>query len=213
MNLRQKRITSVIALLLVFSTTQVYVSVSFAKPQPLPALSVTAPVVPPQQITGSLTTQGNKPITVNGVSATSGATVVSGASIETPDAVGGTVNLGSLGTLQIDPNTKLILEFQDGSVKVRLLQGCVTLRTRKGTIGEVDNSGGAAGKTDPTLDGLVKTCAPGSVATVPAATADRGGLFGLGTAATLAIVGGAATAVLVSLLSGGTNPSSSTPTL
>jgi hypothetical protein len=208
MNSRQKRITSAIALFLVFSTTQIYVSVSFAEPQPLPVLSATAPAVPPQQITGSLMTQGNKLITVNGVSATSGATVVSGASIETPDAVGGTVSLGSLGTLQIDPNTKLTLQFQNGSVKVMLLQGCVILHTKKGTTGEVDTSQGAAGKSDSAVDGLVKTCAPGSVATVPATAAGRGGL---GTAATVAIIAGGATAVLVPILSRGTNSSPSTP--
>src|SRR6266853_4148555 len=141
MNLRQKRITSAIALFLVFSTTQLYVSVSFAGPQPLIVRrEVAAPA--PQQATGSLTTHNNRPITVNGAAASGGTTIISGASIETPDGVGATVNLGSLGSLQIDPNTKLTMEFQLGSVKVMLLQGCVILRTRKGTSGEVDNPQG-----------------------------------------------------------------------
>jgi len=126
MNLRQQRITTAIALFLVFSTTQLYVSVSFAGPQPSTVGSEVA-VPAPQQATGSLTTHDNKPITVNGAAASSGTTIVTGASIETPDGVGGTVNLGSLGSLHIDPNTKLTMEFQQGSVKVMLLRGCVIL--------------------------------------------------------------------------------------
>ena len=209
MTLRQKRITSAIALFLVFATTQVYVGVSFAGPEPNSVrVEVTAPA--PQQVTGSLSTQGNKPITVNGANAISGATIVSGASVETPDGVGGTVNLGSLGSLQIDPNSKLTLEFQNGSVKVMLLQGCVTLHTKKGTSGEVDTSQGVLGTSDVARDGLIKVCAPGSVATAPAAAAGPGGLFGLGTAATVAIIAGGATAVIVPIVTRGANPSPAT---
>jgi hypothetical protein len=208
MNLRQKRITSAIALLLVFSTTQVYVSVSFAGPQPLPALNVTAPTVPQQPATGVLTTQGNKPITLNGASAISGATVVSGASIETPIEVGGTVNLGNLGSLQIDPNTKLTLEFQNGSVKVMVLQGCVHLRTRKGTTGEIDTSKGVSGTADGSRDAQLDVCDP-SIATAPAAAAGPGGLSP--TAGVLIGAAGMGAGVLIPLLTGGTNPSPGAP--
>lgn len=204
MNSRQQRISRAIALFVVFSTTQVYVGVSFAGPQPSAARSEVA-LPTPQQTMGSLTTQGNKPITVNGAAAISGATVVSGASIETPEGVGGTVNLGALGSVQIDPNTKLTLEFQNGSVKVMLLQGCLTLRTKKGTAGEVDTSQGAVGKSDPAKDGVVQVCAPGSVATAAAAAAGGGGLFGLGTVATVAIIGGGIAAVVIPIATRGTN--------
>jgi len=91
------------ALFLIFSTIQVYVGVTFAGPQPITENRKEVSMASPQQATGSLVTQGNKPITVNGVAATSGTTIISGASIETPDGVGGTVNLGTLGSLQFGP--------------------------------------------------------------------------------------------------------------
>jgi hypothetical protein len=208
MSSRQKRITSAIALFLVFSITQVYVGVSFAGPQPTAAANENS-LPAPQQTTGILSTQGNKPITVNGATAASGATLVSGASIETPVAVGATANLRNLGSLQIDPNAKLTLEFQNGSVKVMLLQGCVTLHTRKGVSGEIDTSQGVAGKTDPAKDGLLKVCTPGSDRAPAVRT--TGGLFGLGTAATIAIIGGGATAVILPIIIGGGNSSPQSP--
>lgn len=210
-NSKQKSITTAIALFLVFATAQLYTGVSFAAREAGSAL--TLPAVP-QQATGSLTTQGNNPINVNGVSAVSGATITSGASIETPAGVGATVNMGGLGSLQIDPNTKLTVEFQNGSIKVMLLAGCVTLHTKRGTTGEVNGPQGPLGKTDPAKDDSLKVCAPGAAATVPPTTAGGGGgLFGLGTAATVAILAGGAgvTAAALTLGGRGTNPSGSTP--
>jgi hypothetical protein len=208
-NSQQKSISTAVALFLVFSTAQLYTRAGFAAPVAGPDL--TLPVMP-QQITGGLTTDGNKPISVNGVSAVSGATVVSGASIETPAGVGATVKLGSLGSLQIDPNTKLTLEFQNGSIKVMLLAGCVVLHTKRGTSGEVNGPQGPLGKTDPAKDDEVKTCAPGATGTVPAASAGGGGLFGLGTAATVAlIVGPAALFTAIAASTRGSNSSTVTP--
>ena len=207
MNLRQRRITSAIALFLVFATTQVIVGVSFAAPQPLTVRNEVAVTLPAPQATGSLTTQGNKPITVNGAAAISGATVVSGASIETPAGVGATINLAALGSLQIDSNSKLSLEFANGSVKVVLLQGCVTLHTKKGTSGEVDTSQGVGGKSDPAKDSVVKVCAPGSAPPPAPAPADAGGLLGIGTGATISLAALAATMAIVPFIERGRNPS------
>src|SRR6266513_3433430 len=99
MNSRCKRITTATALLLIFSVAQVYVQVSFAGPN---SKSVSTPG--PQQFTAILTTRGNRPITINGVSAIGGATILTGAVIETPDQVGATINLGSLGGVDLAPN-------------------------------------------------------------------------------------------------------------
>jgi len=106
---------------------------------------------PPQQfaISARLVTRGNQPITVDGASATTGATILSGATVETPDQVGATINIASLGGLDIGPNTKMVLTFdQNGNIKVTLLRGCVIVRTRKNAIGEVNTSQGTAGTTD-----------------------------------------------------------------
>jgi hypothetical protein len=200
MGSRSKRFTSAIALLLVFSTTQLYVGVSFAGgPTASGGTETREPM--PQQVTGILTTQGNNPITVNGASAVSGATMLSGASIETPSGVSATVNLGSRGSLQIDSNTKLTLDFDQTNIRVMLIEGCVTLRTRKGTTGEIDTpQGGVIGKTDPAKDGKLEVCPRRGAAAIPAAA--TGGLFGIGTAATLGLIGGITLITLPIILGG-----------
>lgn len=130
----------VIAALVAFGVAQTYVQLSFAAPD-----SLTAPAFPPPQLLARLTTKGNLPISVNGVSASSGASVVNDAIIETPVNVDAIVDLGSLGSLEIDPETRIRLEYdgncvpgsgnasggqgpvlQKCSVKITLYAGCVT---------------------------------------------------------------------------------------
>jgi hypothetical protein len=156
MNSRCKRITTAIALFLIFSVAQVYVQVSFAGPN-----SKSVPTAGPQQFTAILTTRGNRPITINGASAVSGATILTGAVIETPDQVGATINLGSLGIVDLAPNTKLTLDFdQNGSLKLTLVQGCAIMHASKNTNGEVATSQGTAGTTDPATGGVLDICFP-----------------------------------------------------
>ena len=72
-----------------------------------------------------MTTRNNQPISVNGLSANTGASIVTGATIETGADQSATVNLGSLGTLDIAPNTKLVLTYDDqGNVKALIIYGC-----------------------------------------------------------------------------------------
>src|SRR6266850_1306471 len=126
-----------------------------------------AGALPPQQFFARLTTTGNKPITVNGASAVGGATILTGATIETPDQVSATVNLGSLGELEVGPNTLLTLEFdQNGNVvKVNLKRGCTKLRTKKGVNGQVDTPDGVSTKTSSTRRANVCFAAGASQAT------------------------------------------------
>jgi hypothetical protein len=222
MSLRQRKALTAIAVFIAFSFAQVYVQTSFAGPG---ANTTSVPV--PQQFVARLTTRGNQPITVNGASASSGATVLTGATIETPDQVGATIDLGSLGTLDIAPNTKLTLEFdQNGNVKVKLVSGCAILRAKKNTDGEIDTEQGTAAKTEKKKGGVLDVCFPpgaatptvnagaaasagagaGAGAAAGAAAAGAGGLFGIGLPATVAIVGGgAATAAILGTR--GVNPS------
>jgi len=217
MSPRQQKAFKALAVFLAFSFAQVYVQTSFADPVP------TGTFVPlPQQFVARLATRGNQPITVNGASASGGATILTGATIETPDQVGATVNLGSLGTLDIAPNTKLTLEFDNnGNVKVKLISGCVLLKTKKGTNGEIEVPTGSAGKTDKKKAGVLDVCFPvgatapssgaaaaGAGAGAAAGAAAAGGLFGLGVPATVAIlgaIGGVTTAIIVG--NHGSNPS------
>lgn len=203
-----KRFSAATALFLIFAVTQVGIGISFAK---LEAPPESPPEPPP--LTGILKTSGNRPITVNGSTAGSGATITTGSIIETPDQVGGTISLGSLSSLEIGPNTKLSIDFdQDGNVRVTLVRGCATVKTKKNVIGEVHTEQGIAGKTDPKSRGFLNVCfpwgaaAPTVIAGEAAAAAGSSGLL----ATVLAIAGvGVGTGIIFALR--GTNPSPSAP--
>ncbi|HEX5604008.1 MAG TPA: hypothetical protein VFX63_15715, partial [Pyrinomonadaceae bacterium] len=96
--------SKVIAALLLLAIVQVSLQVGLAEPT-----NTTNPVVVPQQVVARLTTGNNQPVTVNGLSANTGASILTGATIETGADQSATVNLGSLGSLDIAPNTKLVL--------------------------------------------------------------------------------------------------------
>src|SRR2546423_2408386 len=142
MNISHTRSAKVISAILTFVVAQVFLGLAFAAPG-----AADKRIDVPVQGGAVLTTQGNKPIMVNGASATSGATILTGAMIETPDGVSATVTIPGRGTLMIPANTKLTIEFDPtGRIRVTLLQGCAVLSTKKGTSGEVDNAQGAIGK-------------------------------------------------------------------
>ena len=209
----------VIAALLLLAIVQVSLQVGLAEPA-----NTTAPVVVPQQVVARLTTRNNQAILVNGLSANTGASILTGATIETGADQSATVNLGSLGTLDIAPNTKLVLTYDDqGNVKAVLVYGCAILTAKKKTSGEIATEQGTAGKTDPAAGGILNVCFPQGAAaptvtntlptTAPVAGGTGGGgggLFGLGTAATIAIFGGIGAAALTPLFFQD-NPSGSNP--
>lgn len=228
MNLRQRKGYRVVAALLLFSMLQVAVQIAFAAP------ATTTPNVPPvpQQFIARLTTRNNQPITVNGNGAATGASILTGATIETGADQSATVNLGPLGTLDIAPNTKLILTYdENGHVKATLVYGCAVLTAKKKTTGEVaTEQGGTAAKTDPSKGGILDICFPpgaaapsvgqgaaaaagaGAGAAGPAGAAaagSAGGLFGLGIPATIAIVAGLGTAIITPIAVFQDNPSGS----
>src|SRR6476620_4449225 len=225
MNLKHHRASKVIATLVLFAMAQVAIQIGFAAPS-----TAVTPVVPiPQQFIARLTTRNNQPITVNGAGATTGASILTGATIETGADQSATVNLGSLGTLDIAPNTKLVLTYDDnGNVKAVIMFGCAILTAKKKTKGEVATDQGSAGKTDPATGGILDICFPpgaanpivgqgaaaaagaGAGAAVGASTAGGGGLFGLGTAATIAIFGGIGAVALTPLVFQD-NPSGANP--
>lgn len=204
----------VIAALLLLAVLQIGLQVGLAEPN-----NTTNPVVVPQQVVARLTTRNNQPITVNGLSANTGASILTGATIETGADQSATVNLGSLGSLDIAPNTKLVLTYDDqGNVKAVLIYGCAILTAKKKTQGEIATEQGTAAKNDPAAGGVLNVCFPQGAAAptvntgvVAASTGGGGGgLFGLGTAATIAIFGGIGAAALTPLFFQD-NPSGATP--
>ncbi len=166
--------------------------------------------------TAILSIRGNWPIKVNGAIATSGATILSGTAIDTPAQVAAAINLGSLGTVDVAPSTSLTLSFaQKDNFKVILVKGCASLHARKGTSGEINTPQGAAEKTDLNTGGTVSLCVPQIAHGTAEAVVDKvgsDGLFGLGQAAALAIIGGRIGATQgVALIGRGSNPGPSAP--
>lgn len=218
MNQKRAYGSRVIAALLLLAIVQISLQVGLAEPN-----NITNPVAVPQQVVARLTTRNNQAVLVNGLSANTGASILTGATIETGADQSATVNLGPLGTLDIAPNTKLVLTYDDqGNVKAVLVYGCAVLTAKKKTTGEIATEQGTAGKTDPAAGGILNVCFPQG-ATAPTVSTSApgapvvtggagggGGLFGLGTAATIAIFGGIGAAALTPLFFQD-NPSGSNP--
>src|SRR6185503_2345740 len=214
MNQKRRNGSRAIAAFLLFSIAQIGLQIGFAEPN-----ETTNATPVPQQVIARLTTRNNVPITVNGLSASTGATILTGATIETGADQSATVNLGPLGSLDIAPNTKLILTYDDdGNVKAMLIYGCAILMAKPKTNGEIATEQGTAGKTDPAAGGVLNVCFPQgaaapTVTNTPAVLAGGGGgggLFGLGTAATVAIFAGIG-AVALTPLAFQDNPSGANP--
>jgi hypothetical protein len=204
MDLKRRKGSRAIAALLLFSVLQIGLQIGLAEPAETNIAITIAP-----QIVGRLTTKNNQPVTVNGLSANTGASIVSGATIETGADQSATVDLGPLGSLNIAENTKVVLTFDEQkNVKALIMAGCVTLKASAGTNGEIANQQASLGRTDPTVGGVLNNC---SQQPLPApATGEQGGLFGLGRAATIAILAASGAAATTPLFFQD-NPSGSNP--
>jgi hypothetical protein len=225
MTLKRRKASIAVAALLTFSTLQIGLQVGFAEPRNTQILPLIV-----QQIVARLVTRNNQAITINGQSANTGASILSGATIETGADQSATVNIGPLGSVDISPNTKVILTFEQGNIKAVVVYGCVIVTARKNTTGEIATEQSSLGKTDPAAGGVLEMCFPqgaaapvvgpgvavgaGAGAPAGAATAaGAGGLFGLGIPATIAIVSAGTAAGLTPLFfdDGDDNPSPSAP--
>lgn len=225
MNMKRRKALTAIAALLLFSVSQIGLQLALAEPRPLR----TTPVIP-QQIVARLATRNNAFVTVNGQSAATGASLLTGTTIETAGDQSATVNVGPLGSVDISPNTKVVLTFEQGMLKADVIYGCVILTARQNTTGEITTEKGSIGKTDPAAGGTLEMCyTQGAAAPVVgpgvaqgagagagpagAAAAGGGGLFGLGVPATIAIIAAGTAAGITPLFfpDDNTNPSPATP--
>jgi hypothetical protein len=202
MTKQHRNFSGAIAVFLAFALVQVCIQLSFAAP------SV------PQQFIARLTTTGNQSITVNGASAASGASLLTGATIETPAAVSATIDLGALGTIELQPGSSIQLDFDDnGNVRVKVLRGCVVIKKSGPGQAEAYTAEGASEKTNSNRKGLGFCYLNGGLNPIgqAAAAAGGGGGAGIGTSALVAILagGGALVAGLIWAFHGGGNPSPS----
>jgi hypothetical protein len=141
MDTRKQKALKALAVILAFSFAQVYVQARLPNP-----------ASPPQRaITARLLTKNNQPITVNGTATGTGATILTGATIETPDQVGGTVDLGDAGVVELQPGSKVQLDFdENGNVRVKVIRGCAVTRKKTNVLpGEMEiYTDAASEKTD-----------------------------------------------------------------
>jgi hypothetical protein len=201
---------------------QVYIAVGFA--------DTTKSEATIAQLMGVLTTRDNKGVTVNGAAAVTGASIPSGAVIETPDGVGATLRLAGLGSICISPGSRVTIEFDRqgtaGTIRVTVATGCVILNTQTDTTGTVITPEGVAGQTGPANIGSIDVCSrPGAAAVINQSAAFDAGAgasrldcaagaaalppTGIPVGATIAMIGGGAAGFFF-LFRGG-NPSPSTP--
>ena len=133
MNLRQMKALKALAVFIAFSFTQVYVHASLPDAK-------TAAGEPQRVITARLTTKNNQPITVNGNAVGTGGTILTGATIETPDQVGATIDLGDAGVVEVQPGSKIQLDFdENGNVRVKVIRGCAVTNKKTNVLpGEME---------------------------------------------------------------------------
>ncbi|MFN2512419.1 MAG: hypothetical protein ABR568_13505 [Pyrinomonadaceae bacterium] len=189
--MRLKRLTAsrAIAILLTFALAQVSLQIGLAQA--------------PQFIARLNSTRGNQPILVNGLSASAGASIVTGATIETSSDQTAEINLGSFGTIELAPNTQIRLDYdQNGNTKVTLIRGCVILRSKNKAEGEIVTEQGTAAKNEKDKDRAADVCfingqttvnqnaAANAISGIQTATAVGDGLSNAAIFAILAAVGG-----------------------
>lgn len=224
MRFKQSKRVKALAAFVMFAVAQISAQFGFAEAGPNAVLPL------PQQYIARLRTSGNRPITVNNNAAATGASLVTGAMIETGADQSATIDIGDF-TLDIAPNTRLRLDYDDqGRVKVFLIAGCVIARSKGKTQAELQTADNVTqGQTAPKRGGVVDLCFINGQATVNqnaaanagagagagTATASTGG-GGLSTGAIAAIVvagvGGAVAIIAVAGDDDETNPSPSSPT-
>lgn len=216
MNIRRYKGLKALAIFMAFAVAQISLQLTFAAPSSSPSLATFLP----QGILAKVTSKGGQPISINGVSSPSGSSVATNAIVETADGVEATIDLGSLGSIDLGPNTKIKIEFEcppekqndpnpdECKVKTTVLAGCIVAHYKKGSRHQVDTETEqkireSDKEKEKKNGGAIPFCHGGIIGAIPAA--------GLGVPALIAII---ATAVIVPVsaivfFDEGSNPSDS----
>ncbi len=138
------RIISVVATVCLF---QVYVLAAATAPNAVanPNASSSANAL----MLGRLMLTGSESILVNGSSANSGTTILSGAQLQTPADVEATVQLGSAGKLYLQPNTNLTVTFDKTNIDVKVAAGSAFVAANAGVTSSVTTPDGRTSAGEP----------------------------------------------------------------
>jgi hypothetical protein len=135
-----------IAVFLAFAVVQISLQLSFAAP-----VASASPALAPQGVIGRITINGSSPVTINGNNAVSGDSVAAGALVQTPAGTEATIDLGPLGSVKLEGNTRARIDYtcppdamanpnpEACKVTVTVLAGCVVTTYNQGTRHEVYN--------------------------------------------------------------------------
>jgi hypothetical protein len=155
----RQRAFKTVAALLVFAIAQLYVqasligSTAYAQGSSLVAL----------QSSGMLTTTGNRKIQVDKRDAATGATILDGMMLETPDCVAATVRWGTQEEVNLGTNAAAVINQSKGKVTVTLRQGCAIVRGGQDedlTIETPDGKATTATQTDGAGRKSAQVCYP-----------------------------------------------------
>jgi hypothetical protein len=103
------------------------------------------------------------PVTINGVKARTGDTVFPGAHIQTVAGIGASIQIGNLGQLDISPDTKLVLNYDRGSIRSEINTGCAVLATSSGIEGLLTMPSGITKKNDSLKNSTMSACSDSDV--------------------------------------------------
>lgn len=138
-----KKVSRGLALFVAFALMQVYV--------------LATPTVPDKTVSnagagatlfGRLSTLGQGKVIVNGNAVATGTTILSGSQLQTPEATGATILLGSAGKLDIAPKTNLTLSFDQSSIIVNVTAGDALLTANEGVRASFTTPGGKTKVSD-----------------------------------------------------------------
>lgn len=133
MILRQQRVIGPVVFLLVFSISQLYVSASLTTG----GAQTQSPSKAAVPMVGRLEVHGGRHILVDNNETDSGSTILDGQTLETSDCKSATVHLlpvgigaavNEIGKVDLAANTKAVLNYSAGTVKVTLVRGCARLQ-------------------------------------------------------------------------------------
>ncbi len=162
----------------------------------------------PQRPLARITTKGGQPIKVNGNDVTNGGTIVTGSTIEVPDQVSAVIDLGDAGIVELSPNTKIQLDYdENGNVRTKLFAGCAASKKRSNVLqGEMEiYTDQADEKTNKKRRSMAFCFVNGQLVGAAGAAAVSGSTIGV----TSGIIAGEVVGVVIGTR--GTNPSPTTP--
>ena len=178
MKLISRKPAKLIALFLAFSLIPLPVYANVIEPSKS-VRETTSTTTGTNLMAGKLLTWGNEPVLVNGNVANTGATILTGATLQTFGNVRATVQLGRLGSFDLAPNTTASIDFSGNDVKGMLKRGCVILNAGKDINGLVFTPSGAVFTTEKLGSSRVDVCvdvngitAPGTGYPAPASVFD-----------------------------------------